>query len=187
VGGPAGTFVGSQAVSGVRSLDIDPTANLRRTSEQLTLCTDGISLLLEDDAPAGDARRAVFKIDIQNPCWILPKARLDGVRALRVDVGNLPFNFQIGAAKDKITFVEPKSAAGDLVVRLDTCTGPEIARLPLLPALGSHALTTLQATLAPRKGVHDLCLRFAQPALEPLWAIDSLELLRQPVDETEAR
>jgi len=183
----AATFVGDQAVSDVRSLDLDPKANLRRTSEQLTLCTDGISLLLEDDAPVRDDPRAVFKIDIQNPCWILPKARLDGVRALRVDVGNLPFNFQIGAAKNKITFVEAKSIAGDLVVTLDGCAGPEIARLPLLRAIGANALTTLEANLPPRTGEHDLCLRFGQPTLDPLWAIDSLELLRQPVDGTEAR
>jgi hypothetical protein len=26
-------------------------------------------------------------------------------------------------------------------------------------------------------GRHDLCLRFAQPALEPMWALDSVQLL----------
>jgi hypothetical protein len=30
--------------------------------------------------------------------------------------------------------------------------------------------------LAPQPGVHDLCLRIARPALEPLWALDWMEI-----------
>ena len=47
----------------------------RRTSHELSLCTDKIVLSLEDDAPLqGD--RAVFLVDIMNPCWIYPGADL---------------------------------------------------------------------------------------------------------------
>jgi len=41
----------------------------------------------------------------------------------------------------------------------------------------SNALTVLPpATIAPQQGSHDLCMRFAQPRLEPLWALDTVEL-----------
>jgi hypothetical protein len=43
--------------------------------------------------------------------------------------------------------------------------------------VANPAVTTLPAApLAPRPGLHDLCLKFAQPALEPLWAIDSVRI-----------
>ena len=37
------------------------------------------------------------------------------------------------------------------------------------PALDQHA----QAV----GGRHDLCLRFAQPSLQPMWALDAVQLL----------
>jgi hypothetical protein len=47
--------------------------------------------------------------------------------------------------------------------------------MPLAPAAGSHAVTLLpRAPLQPARGRHDVCLRFAQPALEPLWVLESI-------------
>ena len=31
-----------------------------------------------------------------NPCWTWPQAQLDGVTKLKVSVGQVPFNYQIG-------------------------------------------------------------------------------------------
>ncbi len=68
----------------------------RHMSQDLRTCTDKVVLNLEDDAPRVGAR-AVFLIDIENPCWILPATDLTQARALTVAVGQVPFNFQIGA------------------------------------------------------------------------------------------
>lgn len=174
----ATTFAGDQAVSNATALTINPTANLRRGSDQLQLCSDSIPLMMEDDAPIM-GQRAVFKIDIQKPCWIVPKVKFDGITAVQAAVGNLPFNFQIGEAKSKVTFPAPTTAIGELVVRLDTCEGKLLARLPLAPAALSQAVTVLPAAPLPTiTGTHDVCLRFAQPTLEPMWALDWIELTR---------
>jgi hypothetical protein len=49
--------------------------------------------------------------------------------------------------------------------------------LPLAPASNAPGATTLPAQQLPRvPGRHDLCLRFARPRLDPMWAIDWVEI-----------
>jgi hexosaminidase len=149
----------------------------RRRSAELKLCTDGIGLDLEDDAPA-TGPRAVFAVDIQNPCWIFGQARLDHVDRIRAGVGSVPFNFQIGADAAKIKFPKPTTPEGELLVMLDRCDGEVIARLPLAPAKDAPAVTNLPAQALPRlKGRHDLCLRFSQHTLDPIHTLDWVQLL----------
>jgi hexosaminidase len=93
-------------------------------------------------------------------------------------VGQVPFNFQIGEDVRKIHFPTPVTPEGELEVHLDSCAGPIAARLPLAPATSSAAVTMLaRAPLAAPPGIHGLCLRFAQHRLDPLWVIDSIELV----------
>jgi hexosaminidase len=153
-----------------------PVDPLRRISHELALCTDKIALSLEDDAPiTGD--RAVFKVDIMNPCWLFKGADLSNVNALVASVGQAPFNFQIGAAVKEIVLHKPATAAGELEVRLDDCKGERIAVLPLAPAVGNFAVTTLPpANITARAGKHDLCLTFTRNSIDPIWIVDSIEL-----------
>jgi hexosaminidase len=149
-------------------------------SHELKLCTDHIPLALEDDAPIAGARPS-FLVDVQNPCWIVTDRRLDRVDGIQVSVGQVPFNFQIGEDVKKIRFPEATTPEGELEVRLGSCAGEVLARLPLAPAAISNEVTALPpAPLVPRRGRHDLCLRFAQPRLDPLWVIDSVRLLEGP-------
>jgi hexosaminidase len=100
---------------------------------------------------------------------------LDRARSALAAVGQLPFNFQIGADAKKIRFAAPQTREGELEIRLDTCDGRLLARLPLAPAAASQAVTVLpRAALERASGRHDVCLRFAQPALEPLWVLESI-------------
>ncbi|HEU4655826.1 MAG TPA: beta-N-acetylhexosaminidase, partial [Steroidobacteraceae bacterium] len=73
----------------------------RRTSHQLQLCTDKLVLSLEDDAPLRGPR-ATFWVDIMDPCWIYPAVDLSNLSAIKVSVGQVPFNFQIGKAVNDI-------------------------------------------------------------------------------------
>ena len=73
------------------STDVDPKPRKlgpfeRHASQDLRPCTQKLVLNLEDDAPVR-GRRAVFLIDIMNPCWIFPAADLGRGPALRVSVG----------------------------------------------------------------------------------------------------
>ena len=148
-------------------------------SQEMKLCTEDVALSLEDDAPL-TGPRATFLVDVQNPCWIIPGVPLDRVSAIVARVGQVPFNFQIGEEVKKIHFPRPQTSRGELEVRLDRCDGELLARLPLAPAALSQAVTALPAApIAPRAGRHDVCLRFAQHGIDPLWVIDSVELLEK--------
>ncbi len=150
----------------------------RHMSQDLRTCTQKLVLNLEDDAPL-HAARAVFLIDIENPCWILPGVDLSRGAALTVAVGQVPFNFQIGKDLEAIRLNSPHTRAGELEVRADGCQGTPIAVLPLAPAADHDAVTVLPAAALPHlSGTHELCLQFAQHGLDPLWAIDSLQLSR---------
>jgi len=148
----------------------------RHFSQDLETCSGKDTLNLEDDAPLS-GRRAIFLIDIQDPCWRLPQIDLSGARTLTAAVGQVPFNFQIGKDRDAIPLHPPQTPAGELEVRLESCEGAPLAVLPLAPAVANDAVTVLPAAaLPPVSGVHTLCLRFTQRTLDPLWAIDWLQL-----------
>ena len=156
-----------------------PRAATSRKSQELDLCSANIALWLEDDAPL-EGPRAVFLVDIMNPCWIWRAAPLGGVQAIEARVGQVPFNFRIGDDVRKITFAQPLTPEGELEVHADTCEGELLARLPVAPAAASFGTTTLpRAAIPPRHGARDLCFRFAQPRLEPLWVLDSIRLVRR--------
>jgi len=168
----AATFAGGERLSRIREVRADGAQ--RRASGELELCGNAIALALEDDAPV-NGPRAVFSVDIQNPCWIYRGVDFDRVRSAVAAVGQLPFNFQIGDDVKKIRFATPATREGELEIRLDNCEGALVARIALAPAVASPAVTVLpRAATAPVTGRHDACLRFAQPALEPLWVLDSI-------------
>jgi len=155
-----------------------PPSGRLRASNDLELCgAPKVALSLEDDAPIRGPR-AKFLVDILDPCWIWRDARLDGVRAIEAHVGQVPFNFQVGDAASQVHFPAPRTPEGELVVRSDGCDGEEIARIPLAAATRSYAVSALPAvSIAPRSGTHDLCFRFAQRGIDPLWVIDRVRLV----------
>ena len=171
----AATFLGDRAMPGAADLTLTNSAALTRTSRQLTLCTEKVALDLEDDWPA-TGPRAHFIIDILNPCWRWDAAPVAGAARIAVTVGQLPFNFQVGADRGKITFRPPATPAGELEVRRG-CDGPRLATLPLAPAAARPGTTRLEATLPPLTAPADLCFTYTASGPDPLWAIDRVELM----------
>ncbi|MDB5691057.1 MAG: beta-N-acetylhexosaminidase [Alphaproteobacteria bacterium] len=168
-------FRGGHALPGGFDRIYDPASVRRRGNAELRTCAARLNLALEDDAPA-QGRRAVFLTDIVNPCWIYEKAPMDGIASIAVDVGQLPFNFQIGHDRDHIVFTPPRTAEGEMEVRADTCTGEPIAVLPLAPAAHNPGVTTLRATIRPLSGAHDLCFTYTARGPDPLWAVAAVQL-----------
>jgi hexosaminidase len=147
-----------------------------RSSRQLRLCSEGIALALEDDAPVrGD--RAVFLTDIMNPCWIWPQADLAGVRAVRAEVGQIPFNFQIGDDVRKVAAGDNRTPAGELEVRVGGCEAPPAVVIPLDVAAENPAVTAVEARLPAAEGRQDLCFTFTRPSVDPMWALAGVRLL----------
>ena len=153
-----------------------PELHSKRSSHELKSCTQKVLLSLEDDAPL-DGPRAAFLVDIMNPCWLYQAADMSHVSAIGAAVGQLPFNFQLGADIHSIELNPPQTPSGELEVRLDGCNGERIAVLPLQPAIANNAVTELAAAkIAPREGTHDLCLKFTQRSLDPMWVLDWVRL-----------
>ena len=173
----AATFVAARQVAAPRSRTLDRVSLMQRTDEELRSCSGKLVLRLEDDAPL-EGERAIFNVDIMEPCWIFPAAQLAGVSRIAAAVGQLPFNFQIGEDVKKIPLPPPQTAQGELEVRVDGCAGERIAVLPLAPAASHSGVTELPAMPVTRRdGRHDLCFFFTRGALEPMWVIDSVRLL----------
>jgi len=170
----ARTFVDGRPLGRIRDLSVHPDSLLTRTGHQLKACSDKLTLLLEDDAPTtGD--RADFHIDIMNPCWIWEGADLSKGAVLTARIGQVPFNFQIGAERDRIPQRAPATPEGELEVRLG-CEGERIAALPLGKAAREPALSTIAGKIPARDGRHDLCLMFTSKSVDPTFAIDRVTL-----------
>ena len=161
-------------VSRAHDLVSKPPAGL--SSHELESCTNKVVLSLEDDAPI-QGPRAAFSVDIMNPCWIYAAADLSKVSSMVAYVGQVPFNFQLGADIRGIKLNRPQTPSGELEVRIDGCDGERIAALSLQPAIANNGVTELPAAnLGRREGTHDLCFKFTQRSLDPLWVIDRIRL-----------
>jgi hexosaminidase len=152
-------------------LDLDAERARRRDSHDLELCSDGVGLLLE---PAGATQP--LAVDIMNPCWIDRAVDLSQGPPLLAAVAPLPFNFELGADTAKIRVGDARSSAGELEVHVDGCDTPVRVTLPLATAQQAGVTTLPAQRLPPLAGRHDLCLRFARPRLNPLWALDWIEI-----------
>jgi hexosaminidase len=100
------------------------------------------------------------------------------VQSLRATVGQIPFNFQIGKDAAAIPLPKPKTASGELEIRLDNCDGPVFDSIPLETAVSDYDLTRLPTlNLGQQKGTHDICFRFTRAKIDPIWVISSIELV----------
>ncbi len=98
-------------------------------------------------------------------------------RELRAAIGQLPFNFQIGKDALSIRRGDSRTSTGELELYDDECRGEPLAVVPLGAAANNPAVTVIgPARIPPRPGRGDLCLRFARPAIDPIWAIQWVEI-----------
>ena len=169
-------FDGRFPLSGTVSSPANAAVLRRRTDEQLAACTGNLVLRLEDDAPAGDDR-AIFNVDIVDPCWIWRDVDLARGAMLSAAVGQVPFNFQIGGDAESIRRGDATTPDGELELRTGDCKGEPVARIPLAPAAGENGVTVIgPVRIPPQPAPGDLCLRFARPRIDPVWTLDWVEL-----------
>lgn len=149
-----------------------------RYSQELTMCSNNPVVAMEPDPPQHD--RPVALVNYINPCWIYKAADLNDVTGISVGVFDIPYVFHDrgGAAP---TLGQPHTAHGEVEVHLDTCEGKLVATLPLGPATGRAGVTPLSTALEDMNGVHDLCLKVVRPEVNPLWALDWVQL--EPLQE----
>lgn len=172
----AATFAGTQRLSTPLRLEIGDALLRTRTSGELKPCREnGLVLRLEDDAPLTGERKS-YSVDIFDACWIWPQAPLAGAREIAIDVGSLPYNFQLWQDIKHVKRRKPATASGELEIRRGSCEGKPWLRLPLKPALGNPTTTTLRAKLPQGLVAQDLCFVFTRPDTKTLWTIDEVRL-----------
>jgi hexosaminidase len=172
----AATFVDQKPVSSVWRRNLDAGTLARRGSRELDLCSDGVALLLEPNG-VGRGERPILALDIMNPCWIYRGVDLTNGARLTAAVLQLPFNFEIGADAQKIRVGDARTSEGELEVRLGGCEGDPVAVQPVTAVPANEWTRTLAPIAVPASpGRHDICVRFARPHLDPMWALDWLEI-----------
>ncbi|HEY2659493.1 MAG TPA: family 20 glycosylhydrolase [Caulobacteraceae bacterium] len=182
----AAAFEQDRQVSPLASERLDALTVRHRTSQQLKSCSGKLVLNLEDDGPV-KGPRVRFLVDVMDPCWIYASADLDGVTKLSVSVGQVPFNFQLGADRAKIPLRAPATPNGELEVRLDRCEGPPIEVIPLPAAKPGVELTVLTSSLPKLAGRHDLCFMFTAKSLDPMPVLDWVQMVADAVAPNAAK
>ena len=166
----AAGFVGSDRVSEVWRKRFDAAVGRRQDSHDLELCSEGVGLLL--DGGGG----APLALDIMNPCWIKRNVDLSRANTLRAGVVPLPYNYSIGADEAKIRVGDARTPVGEFEVHIDGCDSPAAATWPLQATALRDELVLAAQPLPRSAGRHDLCLRFARPRVDPLWALAWIEI-----------
>ncbi|HJP99423.1 MAG TPA: family 20 glycosylhydrolase [Rhodanobacteraceae bacterium] len=171
----AAAFEGPFEMAAPRTQIVNAAALLTRNSDQLDTCKNQLVLRLEDDRPLHGAR-PVYKVDIENMCWLWKGAPLGNVRSVSLTVGNLPWNFQLWTDNAKVVARPKATPVGEFQIHRDSCTGPLLATLPLAKAARSKLQTTLSAEIPTTSGNHDLCIFATGDPRDGLWAIGKVEL-----------
>lgn len=171
----AAAFFADRPLAAASERNIDAASLLTRTDEQLKMCTDSLMLRLEDDGPA-DGQRAIFNVDIFNPCWQWNGANLDGIASIQVRAGRIPYFFQLAHDESHRKFKPAKAAHGELEIHAG-CDGELLASV-LLPAQpDADGFVTLDAKLTRSTGKQDLCLFFTGDTRPTMWAVDNVRLI----------
>jgi hexosaminidase len=162
-------------LAAVRSRAIDlPTLRTRSTGE-LENCPGSDFRLRVQPLPDATTMTPTYLINVFDACRVYRAARLDGIVAIRVEAATLPRNFQL-AHDTKLVVSHPATAAqGELVVRMDSCKGKELASLPL--PTDQPSTFTLNGAMAKQAGTHDLCLVFTSPITGPIYGVGEVTLV----------
>ena len=87
------------------------------------------------------------------------------------------FNRNLTLDVDAIRRGDARTPAGELELRVGDCRGEPVAVIPIARAAVNPGLSILgPAKIPPQSARGDLCLRFARPAIDPIWAIQWAEL-----------
>jgi len=159
-----------------RSRRMDRQQLLSRSDAELRNCSDGGLRLRVPLRPDSPQTGPAYDVDLFDACWIYPDASLNRVTGLRIEGGNLAFNFQLPGDEDKVIRRPSASGSTELEVRSERCLGPLLDRVAL-PGLAVGQPFRLTAHWSPRPGITNLCLRFNGIADESMPAIGSVELI----------
>ena len=171
----AAAFVDGRALEVSNTGRFDRASALKRDNAALAMCSQGLMLRLEDDGPLAGPR-AIFNVDIFNPCWLWRDAPLDGIGAVDVVAGRIPYYFQLAGDEPNRKFRPAQSAHGELEVR-DGCDGELLASVPLPAEPDANGFVVLRALLPEdHRTSADLCIVFTGDTRPTMWVVDQVAL-----------
>ncbi|WP_237055901.1 family 20 glycosylhydrolase [Marilutibacter chinensis] len=183
----AAAFFDGRPLAEPQAFAFDAASLLTRSDEQLATCPDVGRLLLrlEDDGPA-DGERAIFNVTIFYPCWQWNDADLDGIGALKVRLGRIPYYFQLAHDEPHRRFEPARSAHGELLVHGGGCDGMPLATVPMPAAPDADGFVEIDAPLAQAGGRQDLCIRVSGDTRPTMWVVDRVSLVPAAAAPVEA-
>lgn len=171
----AAVFVDGKPLQSADRFALSPASLLERTDETLKMCTGALMLRLEDDTTV-DGERAIFNVDIFNPCWEWTQAPLSSTRAVALRMGRIPYYFQLAHDEKSRSFKPATTAHGEAVLRAG-CDGPVLATTPLPAAPGKDGFLDLTLPLPAQSESKDLCVYFTGDTRPAMWVLDRIRLL----------
>ncbi len=172
----AAAFFDGKPLAATRAYNFTAESLLTRDDTQLGLCPNGGKLLLrlEDDGPV-EGERAIFNVNIFNPCWLWSDVNLAGISKVKVRAGRIPYNFQLAHDEPSRKFAPARSRHGELEI-LANCEGKPLASVPLPANPGADGFVELEAAIAAPATRGDLCLRFTGDTRPNMWTLDWIKL-----------
>ncbi|MGO4521013.1 beta-N-acetylhexosaminidase [Dyella sp. 2RAF44] len=153
-----------------RAQALDASTLLSRDGSALATCSRQPASRLDGSKPA-QGTRPVYSVDIGNACWLWPQAPLAGAKQVSLIVERISWRFG-DEAKDAV-MRQKISAAGEIEIHADTCTGPLLARLPLQSAAQATGQVRLDEKLATPAGagVRNVCVFATGDPRDGQWAL----------------
>lgn len=165
-----------QALAATRTRVIDRTHLLGVDGNAMANCPGSDFRLRVQPMPDATSLAPVYSINVFDSCQLYPATPMAGVARIHVDAVRLERNYAL-AHEAKLVVAYPRTTPfGELVVRLEDCHGPVLARMALPDPHHSARRFVLDAPLAPPAGEHALCLRYTVPIDGPLYALDRVTL-----------
>ena len=171
----AAAFVVGQPLAAATGRHFDAASLLQRDDEALAMCSQGLMLRLEDDGPL-EGPRAIYNVDIFNPCWLWRDAPLGDIATIEVRAGRIPYYFQLAGDEANRKFRPARTAHGELEVRAG-CDGTVLASVPMPAEPDADGFVRIKAALPAHRKRQDLCLFFTGDTRPAMWAIDEVRLL----------
>lgn len=165
-----------------RTQGLDAATLLSRDGNDLVPCSHQPGMRLGGHRPA-QGPRPVYKVDVGDMCWLWPQAPLEGVKRAALTAERVAWRFG-DEARDAV--VRPKaSAAGEIEIHADTCTGPLLATVPLAPAAQAQGPTRLGADMSTpeRAGVRSLCIFATGDPRDGQWALARMSFSKRAARE----
>ena len=149
---------------------LDAATLLRRDGSELASCSNQSGMRLGGrQSPQGP--RPVYEANVGDMCWLWRRAPLQDIEHVSLTVERVAWRFGDEA---KGAVVRPKAGAdGEFEIRVDSCTGPLLARLPLAPAMQGDGQTDLNASVSTSKPseARDLCIVATGDPRDGQWAL----------------